>query len=108
MSLNADKSQALRFVNRIRARYGVPTLAELPLGFPHTASSCPVAVALHNVEPGAYASVSSDTAKIHLPVPEGVIESRTYYASLPDSVGRFVKAFDRGEYRELIAGELGS
>lgn len=82
------KKLTLKWVNRKRLEFGLPEIAELPVGEMARASSCPVSNAL-----GTYVYVHYRSY--------GRWDGFCKTGKVPWYVGQFIWRFDHGHYPEL-------
>ena len=111
------KEQVLDFVNKVRSRFGAPTLDALPKGIPGNSMSCPIANALTMTTPEGdriLARVAGDTVSL-LRVPAGQrLPADPFWALIsngadvtrmnaPQFVDEFIERFDNRKMPSLIA-----
>lgn len=97
LELSEWRHEALRFINGVRYFLGAPKLDSVKPGEVANAEKCPIS----NSVIGMYIkSVQTRTKTIEVAGPGGEL---LFKSQLPIKVQKFLKAFDAGEYPDLVA-----
>src|ERR1051326_4430783 len=106
MSLKQQKSNALRFVNKVRKALKREPISKLPLGIPQDAKKCSLALGVEDV------TVEDGEITFEYAVQAYVVAEALGYKDnkmddgnnlvLPKEVNRFTKSFDDLKFPELV------
>ena len=106
MSLKQQKSNALRFVNKVRKALKREPISKLPLGIPQDAKRCSLALGVEDV------TVEGGDIVFEYAVQAYVVAEALGYQDnkmddgnslvLPKEVNRFTKSFDNLKFPELV------
>lgn len=94
--------KTLDLINQARESFALEPLTELPKGKPRDDASCPVALALQEIDPSArvnYDVVYFDSASVTLQIAEvWKRDAGVFTVELPLAIRQFIGKFDNGHY----------
>lgn len=98
MAANKFLEEVLGDINRVRARFKQPPLAEIPKGRIDDDCKCPVANALASCFPGELVSIDEETMCVY-EKPNKTGSRKTF--TLPRKVTAFIIAFDARSFPQF-------